>query len=643
MINQTGLADYLTNDLFKHWVRERAELELKWQKNLDGFSCVSTGFWKKGEATDWRSNSFVPAIKMKVITAWSLLVDVVLAGGRMPFNLKASPRMQVVYDDIPDDEKSSIEDAIQDISDTINQYLSDCKADRQLMRCVLSGAIYGEYYGKYFVHEISEKFFEKISMGGSEQYDRYEIIEPKHDGPAWGYVSNWNVFRDMETIDIQAGAGVCERQFISAYDLRSKKGKHLYIDDAITRAISEADRYGSQSISKMDVGGLPPGLRDIKNRKKNIQNIEFWCRVPKKIVEEFEKDLMQNNPDAGIDTILHSEDDGDEIEIMAETAGSEVIRYARNNSGRRPIFMGVWEENLDQNFGTGVADNLENSQKVLNGMKRAFEDNLRLSGDVLLAVKEELIGAFNEIKPGQKIPVDPSVKSVRDAIEQFVIQNVGAQYIEGLYLEERYVDEASMLPKILQGAVADKKAPDTAFELNQLQTNAGKYMGGVIRNLDEGLIEPVIESFYEYIMQDPEYQGRKGDFTVEACGFTSFQDRVVRRNSMMQFLQMALQSPEIAAETKLRGMIEEVAKSLDLDPDQLLKTIKAREREKEQEQQAAMDQQAKMDEMLELEKNLKTAQIEEITARADAAREKGVTERSKAVGEIINKRMQGAA
>ena len=150
---------------------------------------------------------------------------------------------------------------------------------------------------------------------------------------------------------------------------------------------------------------------------------------------------------------------------------------------------------------------------------------------------------------------------------------------------ERYADEQSHIPKLSQGFAPDKQKPNTAFEMNQLLTNAGKYLGGVIKNQDEGLIEPIVNDMYQYNMEDPESKG-KGNFIAKALGFTSFQDKVVRTRNLQQFLTILLSHQMTMQEGKIDGILEEVAKSMDLEKRQVLKSIKEKQEEAQRQQQS---------------------------------------------------------
>jgi len=365
-------------------------------------------------------------------------------------------------------------------------------------------------------------------------------------------------------------------------------GEAYYIDDAIERVIENH----SKALSTGKKDNLKPGLRNIKNRYNTIEELTFWCRVPKKTLENFEADLKgSETPSLATDY----ENDGDEVEIGAVMAENEVIRHVRIKPDSRPHGRVVWEIDLDGTSGIGVADNVESIQMVLNGMVRAFEDNKKLSANVIVAIKKSLLIDWSgEFKPGENIEISEEARTAAEAIQQIIIQDVGETLLSGIGLMERYGDEVSMLPKILQGAVHEKQKVDTLGEMNLLQANAGKYIGSIIRNFDEGMIEPIISRFYEYNMLDETVSKGKGNYIAKPSGFSGFQNKILRLTKILQALNLVVSSPAIAAETKLKPLLEETFRGLEIDPQGVFKTKQEKEADAQamaQARQQAFDEQ----------------------------------------------------
>jgi len=621
----SGLGYYIREVLFKEYAEDREPLEVKWEKNRNAFTAVSEGVWKKDEGDDWRSNTFIQTTKQKVLAAYAMVIDMLLQGGKFPFALKPSPLDEVELEELPDEQREIVEDDLDDMTQLIHQQLQWCHADRQLMKNVMSGAIFGETIAEEYVHQVERKGYRKVSLAppgtpNAEQYDRFEPYSKQKEAPAYKYCSLWNFFRDMESEDLQAGSGVIYREMTCPYDLDKMKGQPFVLDDKIDAAIKSATPPGGSEHGGADTHTLPPALRDIKHRRKTIEKLKFWGRVPVSLVEDFEKNELSNRGDS-FDIISDYEYDGKEVEVMVVMADCEVVQYAINDIGKRPYYRVVWEDKLDHADATGVADNVQDVQQVLNGMVRAFEDNVKLAANVILALKKRYLapGAMKDgIKPGMELEIAEECDDARKAIQQVIIQDITGSLINGIPLFERYADEGSQIPKILQGVVAEKHKPDTLGELNMLQQNSGKYLGSVIKNFDEGLIEPVTMSFYEYNMEDPEVTKGKGNFIAEALGFTSFQDRVMRMQKLMQGLNLVLSSDVLSAEVKPREIMTDLWKALDLDPTTVFKTP-AKEQLEFQEWQAEKARQ--------LENEAKTDDVQAKIAEEGAKHKFGMEEK----------------
>jgi len=623
--NTSDLAHYLRSELYENWAVDRKPLEEKWQKNENAFKGVSEGIWKAEEGADWRSNTFIMMTKIKVLSAYSMVIDMELQGGMLPFALELSPWDQIVMEDLPEDEREILQDNIDDMTGLIHQQVLDCKGDRELMKCVMGAAKLGETYWRTFVHDVTRKGFKKVNMAPEgtaniEKYNRFEYYENSVTVPGFEYVSPWDMFRDLETDDLQKSRGYCQREYVSPYDLRQLKGKPYYIDDAIENVIRNHSK--GLSIKKEKV---KPGLRNIKNRYNTIEKLVFWCRVPRKILEGFEAEIEKKQTSS---LVSDFENDGDEVEIGAVMAENEVIRVVRVKPESRPHGRVVWEIDLDGTSGIGVADNVESVQRVLNGMVRAFEDNKKLAANVILAIKKALLLDWSgELKPGELLEVAEEARTAAEAIQQIIIQDVGESLLSGIGLMERYADEVSMLPKILQGAIHEKQKADTLGEINILQANAGKYLGSVIKNFDEGMIEPIISRFYEYNMLDETVSKGKGNYIAKPLGFSGFQNKILRLTKILQALQLVISSPVIATETKVKPLLEETFKGLDIDPQQVFKTKEEKEADAQamaQARQQALDEQgvvllskykAEMEKEIAKIREEHTAKLEEIEAQ----------------------------
>jgi hypothetical protein len=227
-----------------------------------------------------------------------------------------------------------------------------------------------------------------------------------------------------------------------------------------------------------------------------------------------------------------------------------------------------------------IADNVEGWQTSLNGALRSLEDGVKLVTNVILAIKRRYLETDvedEEIFNGRILDLAEDCDDARKAIQQVLFQDVTGPLREVITMFISFADLSSMIPRAEQGQQSEN--PQTAYELRERLRQAGKYLGGVVRNFDR-MIEDIIRDFYRANLANPLVQGGKlGLYRVKALGFTSFENRFVRAQSLMNLLSIILQSEDLKAMSEIRWIWEEIIKGHDIDPDQVIKTPETMEAE----------------------------------------------------------------
>jgi hypothetical protein len=131
-------------------------------------------------------------------------------------------------------------------------------------------------------------------------------------------------------------------------------------------------------------------------------------------------------------------------------------------------------------------------------------------------------------------------------------------------------------------------------------SNAGKSIKQVIANIDENVIRLAIERLYFYNMRYGDDPDLKGDVNIVARGATSLLVKEQAQMRQNQFLQIALSNPitqQIVGMEGIAELLRQSAKTLDLNPDNIVppvEIIKARMAQQQQQQQQAAQQQQAM-------------------------------------------------
>lgn len=586
---QTDLADHLLNTVLVDAKQNRSESEVKWDRNRAMREVDPTydpkGTWKKDEkAPPWASDTMFDVGKQKCIAAHSVATDAVLKDGNVPFLIKE--REGTTHEQAADEDaalQADIDDVIEVERSRLRYQMAQSKAADQLSRCFDDAITYGETWGHCFVTQFSDRRRVQVAPGV------WEWTETPQQSKAFEWVSVWEMYRDMEALDEHAGEYIIRRRNISACELMDLMGNDAYIHDHIKTVLEKQAHNSDRDIpSSFSIEAEEPRLRNIPNRQKNIEHCEFFARVPRHLADKFEREIS-NPGDAEQIPGMQPEDldpqnndlkNYDKVEVFAVTAGDEVIAYERDPIER--IYKRVeWEPANDRPDGRGVPDNLEFEQKVLNGAIRSMENNAKLMASLVAAVKREFLETDPEDalgKDGAIIDLAEECKSANDAIQQITFESIIAPLIQVIEMFLQFSDMSSAIPRAEQGQQSVN--PQTAFELQQRLERSGKYMGGCIRRIDE-LVGWVVNQFHDYNMDNPDIVTGKGDFEVTANGFTSFQDQVIRLQTLLQNLSLVLQSEDLSRITKVRAMWREILKSQDLDPDEFVKSLEQIQQEDE--------------------------------------------------------------
>jgi len=110
----------------------------------------------------------------------------------------------------------------------------------------------------------------------------------------------------------------------------------------------------------------------------------------------------------------------------------------------------------------------------------------------------------------------------------------------------------------------------TAAGLSMLLGSAGLSIKTVIKNLDDHLLKPLGEAFFQWNMQfNEENPDIEGDLEIKPKGVASVMQKEVRSQRLIALLQ-TVANPMLAPFIKIPNLIKELAISQDIDPDSLV-------------------------------------------------------------------------
>ena len=374
--------------------------------------------------------------------------------------------------------------------------------------------------------------------------------------PRIEFVSIWDFFPDPNATNINECEYVFHRHRMNRTKLRSLSRMPYFNKDAIREALAFGPNYEEQDYEQE----LKDDHRSEAYGSGQYEVLEYWGVMD----AEYARQVGMDIPD--------EVDDLDEVQVNAWVCNGQLLRAVVNpfTPFRLPYHAFPYERNPYSFFGIGIAENMDDSQKIMNGHARMAIDNLALSGSLVFDVDETALvgGQSMEIYPGKIFKRQAGVPG--QAINALKFPNTSQENMMMFDKFRQLADEQTGLPSYSHGQTGVQSMTRTASGMSMLLGAASLNIKTVIKNLDDFLLKPMGEAYFQWNMQFLETAlGVKGDLEVKATGTNSLMQKEVRSQRLTMFLQTA-QNPAIAPFVKMSKLISELAYSLDLDPDEIL-------------------------------------------------------------------------
>jgi len=374
--------------------------------------------------------------------------------------------------------------------------------------------------------------------------------------PSTSNVSIWNFYPDPDAANMDEAEYVIERHKMSRSQMRALKDRPFFRKNAIDLSLNMGESYTKkwweQTMEEAEHG----------SQAERYEVLEFWGFVDREILEEHEIDIPKELKKA------------EQLNVNIWICNNEVLRLVMNpfKPSYIPYYAVPYEVSPYSFFGVGIAENMDDTQTLMNGFMRMAIDNSALSGNLIIEVDE------TNLVPGQDLSVYPGKVFRRQggapgqAIFGTKFPNVAQENMQLFDKARVLADESTGFPSFAHGQTGVSGVGRTASGISMLMSAANGSIRTVIKNVDDYLINPLGKAFFNFNMQfdyDPEI---KGDLDVKAQGTESLMANEVRSQRLMQFLQVA-QNPTLAPFAKMDYIIREIAISMDLDPDKVTNSL----------------------------------------------------------------------
>ena len=447
-------------------------------------------------------------------------------------------------------EISPAKEAARNMEKLIHDQIDESSGSTEMRNAIFESALFGTgiVKGPFNFNKTLHKWEDNE---GSREYTPVSIRVPRIE-----FVSVWDFFPDPNATSIEECEYIVHRHKLNKSQLRALRKMPYFNEDAIRDCMMLGPNYTEEDYEYE----LKDDQRMADMGASRFEVLEYWGLMD----AEYAKDVGIELPEE-VDIL-------DEIQINAWICNGLVLRAVVNpfTPHRIPYNAFPYERNPYSFFGVGVAENMNDSQQIMNGHARMAIDNLALSGSVIFDVDETMLvgGQSMEIYPGKVFRRQSGMQG--QAIHGLKFPNTSQENLMMFDKFRQLADEQTGIPSYSHGQTGVQSMTRTASGMSMLLGAASLNIKTVVKNLDDFLLKPLGKAYFQWNMQFFEGELKtKGDLEIKAMGTNSLMQKEVRSQRLTMFLQTA-QNPAIAPFVKMSKLISELAYSLDLDPDEIL-------------------------------------------------------------------------
>ncbi len=448
-------------------------------------------------------------------------------------------------------EMSPAKESARNMQILIHDQIEESGGSSELRNALLESALFGTgiVKGPFNYNKTLNRWV--TDEEGERTYSPLEVRVPRLE-----FVSIWDFFPDPAATSIEECEYTVHRHRMNKSQLRALSKMPFFNKDAIRGCLQMGPNYTEKDYEHE----LKDDQRSEEYGSGQFEVLEYWGIMD----AEYAREVGMELPD--------EVDDLDEVQVNAWVSNGKLLRGVVNpfTPYRLPYNAFPYERNPYSFFGIGVAENMDDSQQIMNGHARMAIDNLALAGSLVFDVDESALvgGQSMDIYPGKVFRRQAGMPG--QAIHGVKFPNTSQENMMMFDKFRQLADEQTGIPSYSHGQTGVQSMTRTASGMSMLLGAASLNIKTVIKNIDDFLLKPLGEAYYQWNMQF--FEGEldiQGDLEVHAMGTNSLMQKEVRSQRLTTFLQTA-QNPAIAPFVKISKIVSELAYSLDLDPDEIL-------------------------------------------------------------------------
>ena len=570
----------------------RDDIEDDWIEDLRAFMGqydpdVLSKIQSKGD----RSQVYVGLTRTKVLAAYSRITDLLFQPGQKFFSIEKTPlsKQPLVEQELAERAALEIQQAAEQVGTAgieelvmarLSELTEEIEAEteqrvKNMEEAILDQALENNLEGK-----MKDAIMEQVIFGtgamkaGTLRIEKdhkwikgdegFNLIYEENAMPEMEAVSIFDLYPDPHATSVDDMRDIFRRHIISRTEFNALKDYPGFNVDLINECI-EMNPEGNHDEAQHEVDRRNiANVNDSNTNTEKFEVLEYWGSLNGHDLE-----------DAGVE---FGEDDDLSMEYDANIwmVSGKVIKAQLNPlpGGIIPYFIFPYEKNPHAFWGTGVPRMMRDSQATMNAATRIYLDNVALSSGPMVEVNTDIMASGED--PTELYPWRVFLREGGDGNQPMVRfyqpQSNSPALVSVIELFRRFADETTALPSYTHGQT-QSSLNRTATGISILMSNANIVLKSVIKNIDDFLTKPMIRSLYDWNMTWNENENVKSDMRIVAKGSTALIQKEVQSQRLLQFLSL-INNPLDAQMVDREKLLTDIAKSLDIDPDEVIKTQK---------------------------------------------------------------------
>ena len=396
----------------------------------------------------------------------------------------------------------------------------------------------------------SKKVHRWRGVGEGKEYAPYEKTVPRIEA-----VSCWDFYPDPSATNMEDCEYVIQRHRMNREQVRDLINRPYFNKERLELCLEIGPNYEERHFESTIRSDNEP-----MNDSNRYEVLEYWGILDSDLADQAGLEIPKNLSEMT------------SVQVNVWVCSGMVIRAVVNpfTPMRIPYQAFPYELNPYQFFGVGVAENMEDAQLLMNGHMRMGIDNLALAGNLVFDVDEA------QLVPGQSMDVYPGKIFRRQtgvtgtAINGLKFPNTAPENLQMYQVARQLADEETGIPSIVHGQTGVTGTGRTASGFSMLLGSAGLSIKTVIKNIDDYLLKPMGEAYFQWNMQFNDLDVEiVGDLEIKPKGVAAVMQKEVRSQRLTTLLQ-TVSNPMLAPFIKIPNLIREIAVSQDIDPDELV-------------------------------------------------------------------------